>query len=182
MGYVCFENDASIVEGVSRVFPAFFFLVAALVCATTMTRMVNDHRTRIGTLKALGYGNSSISGLYLLYAGSAALFGAILGYFLGTSLIPTIIWKVYEIMYGRFSALLPVFDGVLLRGFAVGGFAVLGGYGLCVLPHGIEGKSGFAHPSQDPQSREKDFFGTAPASLAEDVLFTQGVCKEYSAV
>ena len=114
VGYVCFENDASIVEGVSRVFPAFFFLVAALVCATTMTRMVNDHRTRIGTLKALGYGNSSISGLYLLYAGSAALFGAILGYFLGTSLIPTIIWKVYEIMYGRFSALLPVFDGVLL--------------------------------------------------------------------
>ena len=114
VGYVCFENDASIVEGVSRVFPAFFFLVAALVCATTMTRMVNDHRTRIGTLKALGYGNSSIAGLYLLYAGSAALFGAILGYFLGTSLIPTIIWKVYEIMYGRFSALLPVFDGVLL--------------------------------------------------------------------
>lgn len=114
VGYVCFENDASIVEGISRVFPAFFFLVAALVCATTMTRMVNDHRTRIGTLKALGYGNSSISGLYLLYAGSAALFGAILGYFLGTSLIPTIIWKVYEIMYGRFSALLPVFDGVLL--------------------------------------------------------------------
>lgn len=114
VGYVCFENDASIVEGISRVFPAFFFLVAALVCATTMTRMVNDHRTRIGTLKALGYGNFSISGLYLFYAGSAALFGTILGYFLGTSLIPRIIWKVYEIMYGRFATLVSVFDGVLL--------------------------------------------------------------------
>ena len=99
VGHVCFENDASIVEGVSRVFPVFFFLVAALVCAATMTRMVEDDRTRTGLLKALGYSKSAIISGYTTYSGSAALLGAAAGFFLGTKLMPMVIWKVYEIMY-----------------------------------------------------------------------------------
>lgn len=105
VGYACFENDASIVEGISRVFPVFFFLVAALVCATTMTRMITEERTQIGTLKALGYTANRISAKYILYAGSAALVGSASGYALGTWLIPELIWKVYQIMYGPFSKL-----------------------------------------------------------------------------
>lgn len=105
VGYACFENDAAIVEGVSRVFPVFFFLVAALVCATTMTRMIAEERTQIGTLKALGYSANRISAKYILYAGSAALIGSASGYALGTWLIPELIWKVYQIMYGPFSKL-----------------------------------------------------------------------------
>ena len=54
VGYVCFENDTSIVEGIARVFPVFFFLVAALVCMTTMSRMIDEQRTQIGVLKAMG--------------------------------------------------------------------------------------------------------------------------------
>lgn len=98
-GYACFDNDSQIVEGIARVFPMFFFLVAALVCITTMTRMVEDDRTQIGIMKALGYGNFSISLKYLIYAGSASLFGCIIGLSLGSWLIPKVLWKAYSIMY-----------------------------------------------------------------------------------
>lgn len=114
VGYACFENDVAIVEGISRVFPVFFFLVAALVCATTMTRMIAEERTQIGTRKALGYTAGQISRKYLLYAGSAALVGTAGGYALGTGIIPEIIWKVYQIMYGSFAPLCHVFVPHLL--------------------------------------------------------------------
>ncbi|MGM9653409.1 MAG: FtsX-like permease family protein [Eubacteriales bacterium] len=111
-GYVCFDNDSSIVRGISRVFPIFFFLVAALVCVTTMTRMVNDQRTQIGTLKALGYGKGAIMKKYIVYSGSAALLGCILGYSAGTIIFPAVIWEVYGIMYG-FGEIRFIFDWLL---------------------------------------------------------------------
>ena len=98
-GYVCFENDTSIVAAVSVVFPVFFFLVAALVCMTTMTRMVDEQRTQIGVLKALGYSNGQIMAKYLFYSGSAALLGSILGYELGVTGLPWIIWEIYGMLY-----------------------------------------------------------------------------------
>lgn len=112
VGYVCFDNDASIVQGVSNVFPVFFFLVAALVCMTTMTRMVDEQRTQIGTMKALGYGGAAVARKYMIYSGSAALAGTVAGYFTGCTLIPLIIWKVYDIMYG-FAPLDFVYSGAL---------------------------------------------------------------------
>ena len=72
-GYAAFEQDSTIIENISIVFPAFFFLVAALVCVTTMTRMVEEQRTQIGVLKALGYGKGKIYYKFLFYAGSAGL-------------------------------------------------------------------------------------------------------------
>lgn len=100
IGYVCFENDAGIVEGVAVVFPVFFFLVAALVCVTTMNRMIEEQRTQIGILKALGYNKSTIMGKYMIYSGSAAISGCIGGFFLGCYVFPKIIWIVYDLMYG----------------------------------------------------------------------------------
>lgn len=99
IGYVCFENDSKIVEGIADVFPLFFFMVAALVCITTMNRMVEEQRTQIGVLKALGYSESSIMGKFMFYSGSAALIGCIFGYLGGTLIFPAVIWKVYGIMY-----------------------------------------------------------------------------------
>ena len=99
VGYVMFESDSDIVENVSTVFPVFFFLVAALVCMTTMTRMIEEQRTQIGTLKALGYSKQAIMGKYMFYSGSAALIGCVGGYALGTILFPYIIWICYGIMY-----------------------------------------------------------------------------------
>lgn len=98
-GYALFENDAEIVEQVARVFPIFFILVAALVCMTTMSRMVEERRTQIGTLKALGYSERAIMGKFTFYAGSAALIGCVLGYGVGTVLFPRVIWMTYNLMY-----------------------------------------------------------------------------------
>ena len=100
VGYACFENDSLIVHGISSVFPLFFLLVAALVCTTTMTRMVDEQRTEIGTLKALGYAKGAIMSKYLFYSGSAAFIGALIGYFGGSYIFPKVIWTAYDIMYG----------------------------------------------------------------------------------
>ncbi len=103
VGYVCFESDSNIVEDISNVFPIFFFLVAALVCITTMNRMVEEQRTQIGVLKALGYGESTIMFKYMFYSGSAAVMGCIFGFGLGTFLFPKVIWSAYGMMYNMIS-------------------------------------------------------------------------------
>lgn len=109
VGYVCFESDSGIVDGIANVFPVFFFLVAALVCMTTMNRMVEEQRTQIGVLKALGYSESTIMAKYIFYSGSAALLGAVVGYVLGTWLFPKVIWFAYGILY-RIDDLVYLFD------------------------------------------------------------------------
>lgn len=110
IGYACFQNDSSIVEGLANVFPVFFFLVAALVCMTTMNRMVEEQRTQIGVLKALGYGEAATMGKYLFYSGSAALAGCIAGYFLGIHLFPFVIWTAYGMMY-QMGSIVYILDG-----------------------------------------------------------------------
>ena len=98
IGYGSLNSASDIVFGVSKVFPAFFLLVAALVCITTMTRMIDEERTQIGTLKALGYSNGAIISKYLLYAGSGAVVGCGLGVIIGSMAFPTILWEAYKIM------------------------------------------------------------------------------------
>ncbi len=110
-GYASFDQDATIIENISVVFPVFFFLVAALVCATTMKRMVDEQRTQIGVWKALGYRQGAISGKYLLYAGSAGLIGALGGFFAGTGTLPGIFWTAYRSIYDFSASLSYSFDG-----------------------------------------------------------------------
>lgn len=98
VGYNSLDSSSSIVQGVSRVFPAFFLLIAALVCITTMTRMIDEERTQIGTLKALGYSNGAIISKYLIYAGSGAIVGCGLGVIAGSVVFPMILWEAYKIM------------------------------------------------------------------------------------
>ncbi|MCF0140760.1 MAG: ABC transporter permease [Mogibacterium sp.] len=99
IGYSVYDENASIVDGIAKIFPVFFFLVAALVCMTTMTRMIDEHRTQIGVLKALGYSNGSILGKYMFYSGSAAIIGAVVGFFAGCKIFPVVIWNAYQMMY-----------------------------------------------------------------------------------
>lgn len=110
VGYACFENDSTIVDGVARVFPIFFFIVAALVCMTTMTRMVEEQRTQIGVLKALGYSNKTIIGKYLGYSGSAATIGCVAGFLIGCYVFPLVIWHAYGMMYDFSDKIAYVFD------------------------------------------------------------------------
>lgn len=98
-GYVCFESDSKIVEQIANVFPIFFILVAALVCMTTMSRMVEEQRTQIGILKALGYSSGKIMSKFMFYSGSAAVCGCIFGYIAGIILFPKVIWTAYSLMY-----------------------------------------------------------------------------------
>lgn len=98
-GYACYDNDTNIVDGVARVFPIFFFLIAALVCSTTMTRMIDDERGQIGTLRALGYSNTAIISKYMIYSGTSALIGCVAGFIGGSYLFPYVIWNAYRILY-----------------------------------------------------------------------------------
>lgn len=99
VGFQFFKSDSAIVSSIAKVFPVFFFLVAALVCVTTMTRMMNEQRTQIGVLKSMGYSNASILMKYMTYSGSSGIIGCLLGYFLGTWGFPTIIWSAYRTYY-----------------------------------------------------------------------------------
>ena len=98
-GYGGFSSDADRMGKVTAIFPIFFFIVAALVCLTTMTRMVEDQRTQIGALKALGFSRRQIAAKYMVYAAVATIFGTGAGISLGLYLFPQTIWKAYGILY-----------------------------------------------------------------------------------
>ncbi len=99
LGYVNFENDTQIIHSVAGLFPIFFILIAILVCVTTMTRMVDEERTQIGVLKALGFSDAQIVGKYLLYAATATVLGWFFGFFLFTWLLPLVFWSAYQVLY-----------------------------------------------------------------------------------
>ena len=98
-GYVGIIQATKSMENISKVFPIVFFAVAALISLTSMTRMVEEQRTQIGTLKALGYNQFQIMGKYILYASLASIIGGILGMCVGFETLPRIIWKLYMMMY-----------------------------------------------------------------------------------
>ena len=98
-GYASFENDTAIVSGIANILPVFFIMIAMLVCMTTMTRMVDEERTQIGVLKAMGFSNGKIVFKYLLYAGSATVIGWTIGFFVCTWGLPKIFWFAYNSMY-----------------------------------------------------------------------------------
>lgn len=99
--YSNYAEDCDRVDAIADVFPVFFILVAALVCCTTMTRMVEEQRTQTGTLKALGYSRYSIISQYVLYALAASVPGAFIGLLIGFNSLPPIIFKCYQTMYSQ---------------------------------------------------------------------------------
>lgn len=98
-GYASYEQDAQRMGNLAQVFPLIFFLVAALVCLTTMTRMVEEQRVQIGGLKALGYSRGAIAKKYVGYGFLASLGGGLVGLLVGCTLIPTIIFNAWKVMY-----------------------------------------------------------------------------------
>ena len=98
-GYTGFGQDAERMANLASVFPVIFFLVAALVCLTTMTRMVEEQRVQIGSLKALGYSGLAISRKYIFYGLLPSLTGGLIGLVIGYILFPKMIFMAYQIMY-----------------------------------------------------------------------------------
>lgn len=108
--YVEFEQNADRIGAIGEVFPAIFFLVAALISLTTMTRMVEEERIQIGTLKALGYSKVSIAMKYMLYALLATLGGSLFGAIVGLKVLPTVIITAYKIMYRNIPEVITPFN------------------------------------------------------------------------
>ncbi|MEK5024273.1 ABC transporter permease [Paenibacillus sp. FSL M7-1046] len=98
-GYTEYKDNADRLSAIASVFPVFFFLIAALVSLTTMTRMVEEHRLQIGTLKALGYGNRDIMAKFMVYGTLASLAASVVGLAVGFTLLPTIIYNAYSSLY-----------------------------------------------------------------------------------
>lgn len=98
-GATSYQADSERMDSIADVFPAMFFLVAALVALTTMTRMVENERIEIGTYKALGYGTGTIACKYLAYAGAASVTGAVIGIAVLSQILPYIVMRAYAIIY-----------------------------------------------------------------------------------
>ena len=125
VGYVSFHSNTEKVEAIARVFPVFFFLVAALVATTTMTRMVDENRLQMGTLKALGYSNASIAGKYLFYALTASVLGSMAGMVVGFLVFPSIIWYAYQLIFSLPTFTLRFYPGMAAASVAISA-AVIG--------------------------------------------------------
>ncbi len=124
------DNDISFILAVTKAFPIIFFLVAILVCLTTMTRMVEEDRTLIGTYKSLGYTKRQISLKYILFAVLACAIGGILGIVIGFFALPKVIWIIVKTMY-----VLPAFGLSFYPVYGLGGVGVflLGILGATIL-------------------------------------------------
>ncbi|MEF2950408.1 MAG: FtsX-like permease family protein [Oscillospiraceae bacterium] len=111
-GYTGYGQDAERMANLASVFPVIFFLVAALVCLTTMTRMVEEQRVQIGSLKAMGYSGLAISRKYLLYGLLPSLTGGMFGLVIGYILFPKMIFTAYQIMYQMPNIELRAYGGI----------------------------------------------------------------------
>ena len=111
-GYTGYGQDAERMANLASVFPVIFFLVAALVCLTTMTRMVEEQRVQIGSLKAMGYSGLAISRKYLLYGLLPSLTGGVFGLVIGYILFPKMIFTAYQIMYQMPNIELRAYGGI----------------------------------------------------------------------
>ena len=125
LSFVTFEQYADRMDAIARVFPVFFFLVAALVATTTMTRMVDENRLQMGTLKALGYSNASIAGKYLFYALTASVLGSMVGMVVGFLVFPSIIWYAYQLIFSLPTFTLRFYPGMAAASMAISA-AVIG--------------------------------------------------------
>lgn len=121
ISYVSFKMNAEKVADIAKVFPIFFYLIAALVALTTMTRMVEEERTQIGTLKALGYTKSTIMFKYLFYCGLASILGSVSGLLFGFKFLPYVIWNAYGFLYHlpKFSAMFDTKIALISSGLAI---------------------------------------------------------------
>lgn len=125
-GYVSYQQDAERMGNLAQVFPLIFFLVAALVCLTTMTRMVEEQRVQIGGLKALGYSRLAISTKYVGYGFLSSFLGGLVGLAVGCTLIPTIIFNAWKVMYTVGDLRITAFPAIYIAAVGAAVFCVTG--------------------------------------------------------
>lgn len=131
-GYTGYGQAAENMVRLAYIFPTFFFIVSTMVCLTTMTRMVEEERTQLGTLKALGYSNGMIMGKYLLYGTAASFIGVIIGIFFGFIAVPKILFAAWGILYEMPDVIIEFLPVYLVLGLVLSiGTTVLASYLAC---------------------------------------------------
>lgn len=118
-GYSEFNDVVKRISAIATVFPMFFFIVAILICLTTMARMVEENRIEIGTLKALGYNNIEIAKKYIVYASLASIIGSILGVLIGYNLFPSVIYNAYSTQYTLPSLEVVYYPAYIIQGIVI---------------------------------------------------------------
>lgn len=118
-GYASYSQDSERIANIGKVFPVVFFVIAALISLTSMTRMVEEQRVQIGTLKALGYTKVQIALKYIIYAVLATLIGGIIGMLLGFRILPEIIYNMYAMMYSMKDVVLEFNTGIAITGLGL---------------------------------------------------------------
>lgn len=125
-GFYQYEQDTKRIDNVAKVFPLVFFIVAVLICLTTMTRMVEEERGQIGTLKSLGYKDSAIMFKYVLYASLATIIGGMIGVLIGYRLLPDICFEMYKNMYRIGDIKLSYYSSLTFQGMMIALVCTLG--------------------------------------------------------
>lgn len=125
-GFYQYEQDTERIDNVAKVFPLVFFIVAVLICLTTMTRMVEEERSQIGTLKSLGYKDSAIMFKYILYATLATIIGSIIGVVIGYRLLPKLCFEMYKNMYRLGDIKLSYYASLTFQGMIIALLCTLG--------------------------------------------------------
>ncbi|WP_425458702.1 FtsX-like permease family protein [Clostridium celatum] len=118
-GYSGYKDSINSLDKIASVLPVFFFLLALMICLTTMTRMVEENRVEIGTLKALGYGNFEISKKYIIYASLASISGCILGILIGSNILPSVISNAYESLYSLPKVSIHYYNSYIIQSMVV---------------------------------------------------------------
>lgn len=125
-GFYQYEQDTQRIDNVAKVFPLVFFIVAVLICLTTMTRMVEEERSQIGTLKALGYSDISIMFKYILYAALATIIGSMIGVAIGYRTLPDLCFEMYKNMYRLGNIKLSYYSSLTFQGMMIALLCTLG--------------------------------------------------------
>ncbi len=125
-GFYQYKQDTERIDNVAKVFPLVFFIVAILICLTTMTRMVEEERGQIGTLKSLGYKDSAIMFKYVLYASLATIIGGMIGVLIGYRLLPDICFDMYKNMYRIGDIKLSYYSSLTFQGMMIALLCTLG--------------------------------------------------------
>ena len=125
-GFYQYNQDTERIDNVAKVFPLVFFVVAVLICLTTMTRMVEEERGQIGTLKSLGYGDKAIMFKYILYASLATIIGSMIGVIIGYRLLPDLCFEMYKTAYRIGDIKLSYYSSLTFQGMMIALLCTLG--------------------------------------------------------
>ena len=153
LGFVSYSMDTERIENLAKIFPIMFFVVATLISLNSMTRMVEEQRVQIGTLKALGYTKAQIASKYILYSSLATVIGGLLGMTIGFKLLPTLIFQMYQMMYTMPPIMTPFNLKYAIIGLGISYLCIVGSTALACIKDLKEEPAELMRPKAPPPGK-----------------------------